>query len=114
MAVISPSGDVVDTGVIYPTFGKAADKSNRDKSVFVSMVSSHRVELISIGNGHGCRDVEKWVSGVLSGLPEQVRYTIVNEDGASIYRFGSISIGSSLDLVFDSIYLKIVSLVRFR
>ena len=92
MAVISPTGDVVDTGVIYPTFafGKAAadgNKSSRDKSVFVSMVSGHRVELISIGNGHGCRDVEKWVSGVLSGLPDQVRYTIVNEDGASIYRF---------------------------
>ena len=114
MAVISPSGEVVDTGVIYPTFGNSAEKSNRDKSVFVSIVSSHRVELISIGNGHGCRDVEKWVSGVLSGLPEQVHYTIVNEDGASIYRSVSISMGFNFGLVFDYICLKLASLVRFR
>jgi uncharacterized protein len=44
------------------------------------------VELISIGNGHGCRDVEKWVSRTVNELPKNVQYTIVTEDGASIYR----------------------------
>jgi uncharacterized protein len=85
MAVISPTAEVVDTGVIFPTF-RNSDKSGRDKSTVVSLVSKHQVELISIGNGNGCRDVEKWVGSILNDLPKNVQYTIVTEDGASIYR----------------------------
>ncbi len=86
MAVISKSAEVLDTGVIYPTF-RNSDKSGRDRSTVISLASKYGVELISIGNGNGCRDVEKWIASILNDLPKNVQYTIVTEDGASIYRF---------------------------
>ena len=84
LAVISHQGEVLDTGVIFPTFRQ--DSSSRDNSTFKSLILKFGVELISIGNGHGCREVEKWVSRILTELPKNIQYTIVTEDGASIYR----------------------------
>lgn len=47
-----------------------------------------RCSLIAIGNGTACRQTETWISDMISSKsfhPLDVRYTIVNESGASIY-----------------------------
>ena len=66
MALISPQAEVLDTGVIFPTFQTSKSSSGRDKSTVLSLASKHGLDLISIGNGNGCRDVEKWVASILS------------------------------------------------
>ena len=41
-----------------------------------------------MGNGIGCREVEKWLSGLIQMghfSPLNVSYTIINESGVSIY-----------------------------
>jgi uncharacterized protein len=76
MALISPQAEVLDSGVIFPTFQNSKSSSGRDKSTVLSLASKHGLDLISIGNGHGCRDVEKWVASILSELPKHVQVLI--------------------------------------
>ena len=75
MALISPQAEVLDTGVIFPTFQNSKSSSGRDKSTVLSLASKHGLDLISIGNGNGCRDVEKWVASFLNegSLPKHVQ-----------------------------------------
>lgn len=44
--------------------------------------------LIALGNGTACRETEEWLTTLIEEktfYPLDVTYTIVNEDGASIY-----------------------------
>lgn len=50
--------------------------------------------MIALGNGTACRETEFWLSklfeiGILDG--EEVRYSIVSEQGASIYSCSDIA-----------------------
>jgi hypothetical protein len=52
------------------------------------MMVVHRCELIALGNGTACRETESYLSDLIqSGWfhPLDVKFTIVNEQGASIY-----------------------------
>jgi len=50
------------------------------------MIRTHKVELIAIGNGTAGRETDRFVGGLLRDHPElDVRKTMVNESGASIY-----------------------------
>jgi uncharacterized protein len=50
------------------------------------MIRQYKVELIAIGNGTAGRETDKFVGAVLRNHPElDVRKTMVNESGASIY-----------------------------
>lgn len=49
---------------------------------------SYRCSLIALGNGKGCRFIEEWLSRAIQNndfVPLDVSYTIVAEEGASIY-----------------------------
>lgn len=51
-------------------------------------------KLIALGNGTACRETEKWIADLMAdGVLDSktVRYSIVTEQGASIYSCGDIA-----------------------
>lgn len=58
------------------------------KNFYSKYGSCYRCELIALGNGTACRETESWLSDLIASntfSPLKVTYTIVSEDGASIY-----------------------------
>ena len=86
LAVLGDGGDLAEKGVIYPRPGEPATAPA--SSTLVRLVKEHKVATIAIGNGTACREVETLVSGLISKgafAPLKLKYTIVSEQGASIY-----------------------------
>jgi len=48
-------------------------------------IKDYNVQLVAIGNGTGTREVQELVSKVISENFPEVLYTVVDEDGASVY-----------------------------
>jgi len=84
MAVVDTTGKVKDHGTIFPT--PPQNKTREAEAILLSMIEKHNVKLISIGNGTGSRETDRFVGTVLAAKPElNVRKVMVNEAGASIY-----------------------------
>ncbi len=82
VAVVDPTGKVLDTSVVYPTFN---DRKRQEAiTILTGMIRRHKVQHIAIGNGTASRETESMTVEMLQNLPE-VRYMIVNEAGASVY-----------------------------
>ncbi len=82
VAVVDGTGKVLDTTVVYPTFGNRQKQEAIDK--LTRMVKKHGVEHIAIGNGTASRETEQMTVEMIANLPA-VSYMIVNEAGASVY-----------------------------
>ena len=83
LAVVDPTGKVLDTVIIYPT---APQKRVEDaKKVLRDLIAKYHVSLISLGNGTASRESEQVIVELLKEIPQKVRYVIVNEAGASVY-----------------------------
>ncbi|MBE6942695.1 MAG: RNA-binding transcriptional accessory protein [Ruminococcaceae bacterium] len=82
VAVVDPTGKVLDTAVVYPTFSQI--KRAEAIRVLTAMAKKHGVRHIAIGNGTASRETESMTVDMLKGLPG-VSYMIVNEAGASVY-----------------------------
>ncbi len=82
VAVVDGTGKVLDTAVVYPTFGPRQKQEAIDK--LTRLVNKHRVEHIAIGNGTASRETEQMTVEMIAKLP-QVSYMIVSEAGASVY-----------------------------
>jgi uncharacterized protein len=80
VAVVSPTGKVLDTRTIYPDRDK-----EQAKATLRRLVQQHDVTVIDIGNGTASRETETLVAELLSEANLKVKYTIVNEAGASVY-----------------------------
>ncbi len=90
LAVVDPTGKVLDTTVIYPTppFKNKEDemkKINDAKTVLKKLISKYHITLISLGNGTASRESEQIIVDLLKEIPVKVQYIIVNEAGASVY-----------------------------
>ncbi len=84
LAVVDPTGKVLDTKVIFPT--APHNKIEEAKKVLKDLISKYKITLISIGNGTASRESERVVSELLQEMPGAgVRYVITNEAGASVY-----------------------------
>ena len=83
VAVIDEFGKLLDHGVVYPT--KPRHDVAGTKRELARLVSKDRVNTIVIGNGTASRETEEVVSEFISGQAPELRYTIVNEAGASVY-----------------------------
>lgn len=83
IAVVDGTGRLLDTSVVYPT--PPQNKVEDAKKELLRLISKHRVEIISIGNGTASRESEIFVADLIaeSGLP--LSYMVVNEAGASVY-----------------------------
>ncbi|MDI9386131.1 MAG: Tex family protein [Spirochaetota bacterium] len=54
-------------------------------------IKEYNVQLVAVGNGTGSREVQEIVSAVLSEHYPDVLYTVVDEDGASVYSASDIA-----------------------
>ncbi|EFA10546.1 Transcription elongation factor SPT6-like Protein [Tribolium castaneum] len=84
LALISPLGDLIDQNIIYPH----KRKNNDDVTIIRDMLLENNCELIALGNGTACRQTEEWLSDLIKSQvfsPLDVKYTVVREEGASIY-----------------------------
>ena len=83
LAVIDPTGKVLDTVVIYPTAPQ--NKVKEAKEIVHSLIKKYGITLISVGNGTASRESEQVIAELLREIPEPVQYVITNEAGASVY-----------------------------
>ena len=83
VAVIDATGKVLDTTVVYPTYGQ------RQKQEAIArlgaMIQRHHVEHIAIGNGTASRETEQMAVELIHTLGGGVSYMMVSEAGASVY-----------------------------
>ena len=85
LAVVDPTGRVLDTGVVYPL--PHQKQVERAKSVVKAMIRKHGVTAAAIGNGTASRETEQFFVEVIHemALDGALAYMIVNEAGASVY-----------------------------
>ena len=86
LAVVDPTGKVLDTTVVYPTAPTNEKKIRAAKDTVEAMIKKYGVSLISVGNGTASRESEQVIVDMLKEIPEaKVQYVITNEAGASVY-----------------------------
>ena len=83
LAVVDPTGKVLDTTVIYPTAPQ--NRVEEAKAVLKKLIAKYHITLISLGNGTASRESEQIIVDLLREIPVKVQYIIVNEAGASVY-----------------------------
>lgn len=84
LAVIDPTGKVLDTVVVYPT--EPQKKVEEAKKIVKALIKKYGITLISVGNGTASRESEQVIVEMLKEIPEAgVQYVITNEAGASVY-----------------------------
>ena len=83
LAVIDETGKLLDHGIVYPT--KPRNDVAGTKRELARLVKKDRVNTIVIGNGTASRETEEVVSQFIAESAPDLRYTIVNEAGASVY-----------------------------
>ena len=82
VAVVDPTGKVLATSVVYPTFSER--KKQEAITVLSGLITRHKVRHIAIGNGTASRETEAMTVELLRYHPD-ASYMIVNEAGASVY-----------------------------
>jgi uncharacterized protein len=84
VAVVDPTGKVLDTAVIYPH----QPRNDWDGSLHTleKLAEKHGVSLISIGNGTASRETDKLARDLVKGRPDlRLTSIVVSEAGASVY-----------------------------
>ena len=83
VAVVDPTGKVLDTAVVYPTFGER--QKQEAITALAKLVKKHGVEVIAIGNGTASKETEIMTAELLKVVDPGVSYMVVSEAGASVY-----------------------------
>ena len=83
VAVIDATGKVLDTTVVYPTYGERQE--NEAITKLAQLVKKHGVEHIAIGNGTASRETEQMTVELIHKVGGGLSYMIVSEAGASVY-----------------------------
>ena len=82
VAVVDPTGKVLATSVVYPTFSERKKQEAID--TLSALMTRHKVQHIAIGNGTASRETEAMTVELLKKHPD-ASYMIVSEAGASVY-----------------------------
>ena len=83
VAVIDATGKVLDTTVVYPTYGER--QKNEAITKLAQLVKTPGVEHIAIGNGTASRETEQMTVELIHKVGGGLSYMIVSEAGASVY-----------------------------
>ncbi|WP_296969007.1 Tex family protein [uncultured Eubacterium sp.] len=83
VAVISETGKVLDTGVIYPA--PPHNKIDEAKKTITALVKKHNVKMFAIGNGTASHETEVFAAELIKELDCGITYMVVSEAGASVY-----------------------------
>ena len=108
LAVVDKTGKVVDTAVIYPV--EPRKQTEKSKEVVKRLISKHGVDVIAIGNGTASKESEIFIAGLLKEIPEDVKYIVVSEAGASIYSASKLAAEEFPE--FDVMQRSAVSIAR--
>jgi uncharacterized protein len=82
VAVVDPTGKVLQTGTIYPVPPRSRIEEARD--YLLKSIHHLGINLIVIGNGTASRETELFIADVIKDL-DGVNYLITSEAGASVY-----------------------------
>ena len=86
VAVVDGTGKVLDTAVVYPTYGQR--QKQEAIAALAKLIQKHGVEHIAIGNGTASRETEQMAVELIRQVNDagaHVSYMIVSEAGASVY-----------------------------
>ena len=87
LAVVDPTGKVLDTAVIYPT--APHNRVDEAKRKLKELIRRWHIDVISLGNGTASRESEQVICELIRELEQtegrKLKYVIVNEAGASVY-----------------------------
>lgn len=83
VAVISETGKVLDTGVIYPA--PPHNKIEEAKKTITALVKKYNVKMFAIGNGTASHETEVFAAELIKELDCGITYMVVSEAGASVY-----------------------------
>lgn len=95
LAVMGPTGKLLDTGTIYPHVPQK--KWDESKAKLKALIEKHHVTLISIGNGTASRETEQLAAEITREM-DGVKYIITNEAGASVYSASPLARAEMPDL----------------
>ncbi len=86
IGIVDRLGKVLYTGVLYGTVDKK-DILEKEGIKLASLITKYKVDLISLGNGTGGRESERFIKEYLfDKFPNcKIDYVITNEAGASVY-----------------------------
>ncbi len=110
VAVVDGTGKVLDTAVVYPTYGEKQKQECIAK--LAALIKKHKVRHIAIGNGTASRETEQMTVELIASLGHgaDVSYVIVNEAGASVYSASPLAAKEFPD--FDVNLRSAVSIAR--
>ena len=83
LAVVDETGKVLETTAIYPH--SPQKKTDEAAKTMKKLIRDHRIEVIALGNGTASKESEIFISDLLKTIPEEVKYAIVSESGASVW-----------------------------
>lgn len=83
VAVVDPTGRVLDTGVAYITHSAA--QQAQAKELIKKFIVKYGVRIIAIGNGTASKETEIFTAELLRELNTDTAYMVVSEAGASVY-----------------------------
>ena len=108
VAVVDPTGKVLDTTVVYPTHGERGKQEAITK--LSVLIKKHHVAHIAIGNGTASRETEQMAVKLIRQVGGGVSYMMVNEAGASVYSASKLAAEEFPD--FDVNLRSAVSIAR--
>ena len=112
IAVVDPTGKVLDTTVVYPT--PPASRTEEAKKMLSQLIQKYGVTVIAIGNGTASKESEIFVAQLLGELnpklQRKVSYMVVSEAGASVY--SASELGAKEFPQFDVSLRSAVSIAR--
>ena len=83
VAVLDEYGKLLDYTTVYPTPPRS--ETAKTQSKLAEYVRRYDINVIVIGNGTGSSETEEVVADFIAKSTAPLRYTIVNEAGASVY-----------------------------
>ncbi len=83
LACVSETGELLATDAVFPTAPRN-DNRGAEKKV-LGLLKKHNLDCIAIGNGTASRESEEFIAALIKNNNLDVKYTIVNEAGASVY-----------------------------
>lgn len=108
LAVVDPTGRVLDTAVIYPTHNE--QQVQKSKQTLKNMIKKYHAEIIAIGNGTASKETEMFTAECISEIDDKVSYMVVSEAGASVYSASKLAAAEMPDL--DLTLRSAVSIAR--
>lgn len=112
IAVVDPTGKVLDTTVVYPT--PPANRTEEAKKILTQLIQKYGVTVIAVGNGTASKESEIFVAQLLGELnpklQRKVSYMVVSEAGASVY--SASELGAKEFPQFDVSLRSAVSIAR--